>query len=148
MDLALLVYAISLLAGIKSFFVSAIIASAFICIVFFMWFVTETDRKSYYSEKENDKREANGVMCVKWIKRGVVTAVIAAFLLIFVPTEKTAYTMVGAYAAQKVAENDKVQQMSGKVLTIIEQKLDGYIEDGIKEAEKKVEETTKRKEKK
>ena len=47
--------------------------------------------------------------------------------------------MVGAYAAQKVAENDKVQQMSGKVLTIIEQKLDSYIEDGIKEAEDKVE---------
>ena len=148
MDLALLVYAISLLHGIGAFFVGVIIASAVTCAIFFMWYVTETDRKSYYSEKENDQREANGVMCVKWIKRGVVTAVIASFLLVFVPTEKTAYTMVGAYAAQKVAENDKVQQMSGKVLTIIEQKLDGYIEDGLKEAEKKVEETTKLKEKK
>ena len=46
--------------------------------------------------------------------------------------------MVAAYAAQKVSENDKVQQMSGKVLTIIEQKLDGYIAEGIKEAESKV----------
>ena len=148
MDLALLVYAISLLHGIGAFFVGVIVASMITSAIFFMWYVTETDRKSYYSERENDKREENGVMCVKWIKRGITTGVIAAFLLIFVPTEKTAYTMVGAYAAQKVAENDKVQQMSGKVLTIIEQKLDGYIEDGIKEAEKKVEETTKRKEKK
>jgi hypothetical protein len=46
--------------------------------------------------------------------------------------------MVGAYAAQKVAENDKVQQMSGKVLTIIEQKLDAYIDEGMKEAEDKL----------
>jgi hypothetical protein len=113
-----------------------------------MWYVSETDRKSYYSDRENDKREANGVMCVKWIKRLIVTGIITAWVMILVPTEKTAYTMVGAYAAQKVAENSKVQQMSGKVLTIIEQKLDGYIEDGIKEAQKKVEEQTKRKEKK
>jgi hypothetical protein len=65
-------------------------------------------------------------------------AVASAWFLILLPTEKTAYTMVGAYAAQKVAENDKVQQMSGKVLTIIEQKLDAYIDEGIKEAEDKV----------
>ena len=124
--------------GIGAFFVGVIIASLITSAIFFMWYVTETDRKSYYSERENDKREENGVMCVKWIKRGIVTAAIASFLLVFVPTEKTAYTMVGAYAAQKVAENDKVQQMSGKVLTIIEQKLDGYIAEGIKEAESKV----------
>jgi hypothetical protein len=65
-------------------------------------------------------------------------------LNVLLPSEKTAYTMVAAYAAQKVAENDKVQQMSGKVLTIIEQKLDGYIEDGIKEAEAKVSKQTKK----
>lgn len=75
---------------------------------------------------------------------GFWVAVIAMIVLIFIPTEKTAYTMVGAYAAQKVSENDKVQQMSGKVLTIIEQKLDGIIEDGMKEAEEKLTKETKR----
>jgi TRAP-type C4-dicarboxylate transport system permease large subunit len=138
MDLALLVYGISLLHGISAFFVSAIVICGVGNVFFFMWYVTETDRKSYYSQKENDEREANGKMCIKWIKRLLATAAIASFLLIFVPTEKTAYTMVGAYAAQKVAENEKVQQMSGKVLTIIEQKLDSYIDQGIKEAEDKV----------
>ena len=71
--------------------------------------------------------------------------VISAIILILIPSEKTAYTMVGAYAAQKVAENDKVQQMSGKVLTIIEQKLDGYIDDGFKEAEEKLSKSEKKK---
>ena len=71
-------------------------------------------------------------------------AVAAFWVLILIPSEKTAYTMVGAYAAQKVAENEKVQQMSGKVLTIIEQKLDSIIEDGIKEAQNKVDKATKK----
>jgi hypothetical protein len=44
--------------------------------------------------------------------------------------------MVGAYATQKIAENDKVQETGGKVLKIINQKLDTYIDDGIAEAEK------------
>ena len=145
MDLALLVYGISLLHKISGFLVAIIIACSVASIFFFLWYVSETDRKSYYSDRENDKREANGVMCVKMIKRGIITCLILSFVLIFIPSEKTAYTMVGAYAAQKVAENDKVQQMSGKVLTIIEQKLDSYIDEGIKEAEDKVEKTTKRK---
>jgi hypothetical protein len=62
---------------------------------------------------------------------------------VLIPNEKTAYTMVGAYAAQKVVENNKVQDMSGKVLTIINQKLDTYIDEGIQEAEKKAEKAIK-----
>lgn len=145
MDLALLVYGISLLHGIGAFIVGCIIASAIVAFVFFLWRVSECDEKSYYSDRENKIRVENGVMCEKWIKRGLVSLFCFAFVLVFIPTEKTAYTMVGAYAAQKVAENEKVQAMSGKVLTIIEQKLDGYIEEGIKEAEDKVESGKKNK---
>jgi len=144
MDLALLVYGISLLQGISGFLAAIIIMSVAGVGFFFIWNASETDRRSYYSQSENDVREANGVMCIKWIKRLFVTGLIASFVMIFVPTEKTAYTMVGAYAAQKVAENEKVQQMSGKVLTIIEQKLDSYIDDGIDEATKKTEKVKKK----
>ena len=144
MDLALLVYGISLLHGIQGFLTAILLLSGAGVGFFFVWNASETDRKHYYSEAENDAREANGVMCIKWIKRLIVTGFIASFVMIFVPTEKTAYTMVGAYAAQKVAENEKVQAMSGKVLTIIEQKLDSYIEDGINEATKKTEKVKKK----
>jgi hypothetical protein len=44
--------------------------------------------------------------------------------------------MVGAYATQKIAENDKVQETGSKVLAVINQKLDTYIEEGIEKAEK------------
>jgi hypothetical protein len=42
--------------------------------------------------------------------------------------------MVGAYATQKVAENEKVQETGQKVLSIINNKLDSYVEEGIKKA--------------
>ena len=44
---------------------------------------------------------------------------------------------------QKIAENDKVQQTGQKVLTIIEQKLDSYVDQGVKEATKRAEEALK-----
>ncbi len=145
MDLALLVYGISLLNGIGAFFFMTAFASGAGLFFFAMWKFTETDERVYHSDKENKRRVENGVMCIKWMKTFCITGLISAWLLILIPTEKTAYTMVGAYAAQRVAENDKVQAMSGKVLTIIEQKLDGYIEDGVKAAEDKVESGKKNK---
>ena len=132
MDLALLVYGISLLHGIATFFIGLTMLAGLSMIANFI-----------YLSETYDKDKIDGTW--KRIWKSFWVGVFAFWVLILIPTEKTAYTMVGAYAAQKVAENDKVQQMSGKVLTIIEQKLDGYIEDGIKEAEDKVEKATKRK---
>ena len=126
MDLALLVYAISLLHGIGVFFLALIFACGVVGIGNFIYWVDYTG---------DDKRTA-GVKSRVW--KAFWVAIVSAWVLILLPTEKTAYTMVGAYAAQKVAENDKVQQMSGKVLTIIEQKLDAYIDEGMKEAEDKL----------
>ena len=137
MDLALLVYGISLLHGIGTFFVTLILMCGAVMLANGVYWI---DVSSYREDYE--KKVAN-IKARVW--KAFWVGVVCAWALILLPSERTAYTMVGAYAAQKVAENDKVQQMSGKVLTIIEQKLDGYIEDGIKEAEDKVEKATKKK---
>ena len=134
MDLALLVYVISLLHGIGSFFVALILACGAVGVGNFIYWI---DSYSPSAEK------VEGIKKRLW--KAFWVAVASAWVLILLPTEKTAYTMVGAYAAQKVAENEKVQQMSGKVLTIIEQKLDSYIEDGLKEAEEKIEKKDRKK---
>jgi hypothetical protein len=136
MDLALLVYAISLLHGIGTFFVTLIMACGAVAIGNFI----------YWIDYSNSSEREAGVKKRLW--KAFWVAVISAWMLILLPTEKTAYTMVGAYAAQKVAENDKVQQMSGKVLTIIEQKLDSYIDDGIEEAKSKIEKKIEKEKKK
>jgi hypothetical protein len=134
MDLALLVYGISLLSGFVKFTILVIVMS-------FLWVVANA---IYYSDYCNSGSDvAKRTIARMW--KGFWIGLVSLFLLIFIPTEKTAYTMVGAYAAQKVAENDKVQQMSGKVLTIIEQKLDGYIDEGFKEAEEKLSKSEKKK---
>jgi len=140
MDLALLVYVISLLHGIGSFFFAIIIMCCAVTVINGIYWI---DISAYSNDYEN---KLVGIRNRVW--KAFWVGVVCAWALILLPTEKTAYTMVGAYAAQKVAENDKVQQMSGKVLTIIEQKLDSYIEDGIKEAEDKVEKKIEKEKKK
>lgn len=47
------------------------------------------------------------------------------------PAMMKAWLMVGAYAGQKVAENENVQRLSGKVLTVIEQNVDKYTQENI-----------------
>lgn len=49
-----------------------------------------------------------------------------SFLLLFsslLPDEKTVYLMAGAYATQKIAENDRVQKIGSDVLEVIEKEL-------------------------
>lgn len=135
MDLALLVYGISLLSGIGKFFIFIIIMST-------LAIIANGIHYSDYCETTEQKQRCKSRM---WI--GFWSAIFSMWVLIFLPSEKTAYTMAGAYAAQKVAENDKVQVLSGKVLTIIEQKLDNFIDDGIEEAKSKLEKEDRRRRK-
>lgn len=124
MDLALLVYGISTLENLKVF-LGLIMGACAACSLFLVMnstFISREEEAKYW----------------KWAKRCVVVFCVIGFLQVLLPSQKTAYTMVGAYAAQRVSENEKVQQMSGKVITIIEQKLDGYIDEGLEEARKKL----------
>lgn len=120
MELALLVWIISMLNGFTGLAIVGVTAFIGLSVIIGITFCEVGDK--YYKN-------------LKWSVPG---AVICALIAIAIPSEKTAYTMVGAYAAQKVAEDPKVRDMSGKVLTLIEQKLDNYIDEGLKEAEKKV----------
>ena len=150
MDLALLVYGISLLAGIKSFliFLACLSGTAlvFAGIYTSTWYF-DAYEYSWNTNKDGTVKErlvSTRETVKKVFKVSIPLFAIFCFLPILIPSERTAYTMVGAYAAQKVSENDKVQQLSGKVLTIIEQKLDSYID----EAGKKAVESVSNKEKK
>ena len=137
MDLALLVYGINVLGKLG---VVLGLATGFGIIVFVISTLVRVfhTKESWDSKQDDEIKQGRRDASVTVMKYAGSIVVISILLNVILPNEKTAYTMVAAYAAQKVSENDKVQQMSGKVLTIIEQKLDGYIEDGIKEAESKV----------
>ena len=128
MDLALLVYGITTLNNFKVFLGATMGASLLLAFIFGVQLVD-----SYHTAERR-------VWLWKWAKFWTATFALVGLLQVVLPSQKTAYTMVGAYAAQKVSENEKVQQMSSKVLTIIEQKLDGYIEEGIDEAKDRLKE--------
>lgn len=142
MDLVWLVYGISLLRGIEGMLVTAIIISGFSIFGLMIYRATEGSQEDYYSEDTNAKKAEKAKWAMNHVKTTLIVFITSCVLMTLVPSEKTAYVMVGAYAAQKIAENDKVEQTGSKVLTIINQKLDQYVEEGIdaatKAAEKKV----------
>ena len=143
MDLALLVYAISLLEKFQVFFGFVIGTTAVIAIGSLIYTLDAGSGGYEYSWNLNkdgtlkDSVLTKRATVKKALKWSIVGVVISSLIQIMIPSERTAYTMVGAYAAQKVVENEKVAQMSGKVLKVIEQKLDSYVDDGIEEAKKK-----------
>lgn len=112
MELALLVYAISLLEGLRTFLVVAAFAAGMVII----------GSGIATLESYNDTAAAK-----RWFKRSVITLAVLGFLSTLIPTERTAYIMVAAYATQKVAENPEVRDTGNKVLTLINSKLDQLI---------------------
>ena len=138
MDLALLVYAISLLPSLSSFFVS-LVAGLGLVSIGMLFYLGDAGYRSYYNEAENAAHADTATKCKKWLWRNLWLSLTFCLVLVFLPKEKTAYMMVGAYTAQKIAQDPKVEQVGAKVLTIINQKLDSYVDEGIEEAEKTIE---------
>jgi hypothetical protein len=144
MDLALLVYGISLLDGLDKLFVGITMISVMVAAASGIYTLSHKFDSYEYSWNCNKdgtvkqsvlENRAGGVKLLKW---SIIVFLVAAIIQIFIPSQKTAYTMVGAYAAQKVAQNEKLQDTGGKVMTIINQKLDKYIDEGIEAATNEV----------
>lgn len=139
MDLVWLVYGISLLHGFGGILLTATIISTIALIFLLVYRGMECSQESFYGEKENELRKEKAEWANGHIKSTFIVFIVSLTLQTFLPNEKTAYLMVGAYATQKIAENEKVQETGSKVLTIINQKLDEYVDEGIKDATEKAE---------
>ncbi len=135
MTLALIVYLISFVSALLNAFILAGLISLLVLIGTFVGIMTE-ENYSWHLDRDGGLK-AEVIQFRKNVRKACkisgITLICCIIGSVIVPTEKTAWLMVGAYAGQKVAENEKVQELSGKVLTIIEKKLDAYI---IEKAEK------------
>lgn len=130
MELALLIYGINFLTQLN--FVTKVVLF-FLAITMFAAFVTVRDGEE---EKTTFVKKVFKYFCI------------ALVFFVLIPSEKASYLMVGGYVSQKVAQSDTMDNVLGesgnisnKVLTIINQKLDGYIDDTIE----KVDNTTPKK---
>lgn len=116
MELALLVWAISMLHGV-SVLLGFVAFFFFVCV--FVYFLIKTDY---------------GATPIKY-KWPILYGSIAILLVLInlaIPSQKTAWIMVGAYATQQIAADPKVQQIGSKTLKLIESKLDEYITEAEK----------------
>lgn len=139
MDLVWLVYLISLLTPIGTFLTMIAVFCGAALIGLMIYRGAECDQRSYYNDAGNAKQTEKAKWAMGHVKTVLFVLIPCMIFLTLLPTPKTAYMMVGAYAAQKVAENGKVQETGGKVLALINQKLDQYLDEGIKELQDKAE---------
>ena len=121
MELALLVYLVSLLPSISAaaIFISISGGAALI----FLWGAVLID--DFFKSR-------------LWPTIFTLIWAFWAFVAMVIPSEKTAYLMVGAYATQKIAEAPKTQELGAEVLKIIELKIKHYSEETQKEMLEKV----------
>ena len=135
MSLALLVYFIYSISGLKLILSLATLCS--FCTLFISTAI-KLGRENYTwhfnrnGELKDDVKQFRN-MIDKIVKYSFISLLVSSFLAVIIPSEKTAWLMVGAYASQKIAENDKVQELSGKVITIIENKINEYAMKEVKE---------------
>lgn len=139
MTLALIVYLIYSLSAIHLFLKVGLFIAVMTLIVTFVIRLAREDYSWYFNRDGTLKDEIKAFrnMIDKSIKYSSIIAIILSFFITIIPSERTAWMMVGAYTGQKIAENEKVQQLSGKVVTIIENKLDDYINEQVEKVNKK-----------
>lgn len=117
MTLAFLVYFIGMLTPLKIALGASLIGLIIFGIIYSIYWVDELADDQPYNKK--------------WLK--IFIGVVAA--LVITPSERTAYTMAGAYAAQQIATHPNTAEVGSKVMGILNQKLDGYIKDTAEKKE-------------
>lgn len=86
-------------------------------------------------EKDGD-REEKGYIELVHKKRYVFLPVVCFFLAGLIPDKETSYVMLAAYGVESIASNDKVQELGGKSLEVLEKAMDSYLKETTSSEEK------------
>lgn len=76
--------------------------------------------------------EDNRAMVGKYFKRYLKWAIPIAFITGLAPNKETSYTMIAAYTAQSIGQNERVQDIAGQSLSVVE----AFLKKTKKELEK------------
>lgn len=76
--------------------------------------------------------EDNRAMVGKYFKSYLKWAIPIAFIAGLAPDKETSYTMIAAYTAQSIGQNERVQNIAGQSLSVVE----AFLEKTKKELEK------------
>jgi ABC-type Fe3+-siderophore transport system permease subunit len=130
MDLVWLVYLISLLDNIVPL-AGVILSITGTALIIGLIYLSEHTPSRYDNNAEREWKAIKHAGAKKLVKKLWITVIISAVVLVIVPSKKTAYIMIGAYAAQQLAQNDDVKTIGGKVYSIITNELDFYLEKSL-----------------
>lgn len=114
MELALFVYLAGILTPVKMALISLIILFA----AYGLFYTVDWDVKRTYREEAPPYNKS----WMKWVAGCIL-------VIALLPSERVAYTMAGAYAVQKVVEHPSTEEVSRKVIDIINMKLDNHLKE-------------------
>lgn len=77
-----------------------------------------------YDEKKENQRLEKLAKFKRRIKGIFIGILVSGLTIVIVPDRKTYLLMVGGNAVEEVAKNERVQEVAGKTLDLIEQYLD------------------------
>lgn len=96
--------------------------------VTFLVFMAKTDggNEIYYYEDGEKKLKAD---VIGIIRKYVVINVICIIFIGLLPSKEGAYSMLAAYGVQTVAQNERVQELAGQSLDLLENYMRKYNEE-------------------
>ena len=73
---------------------------------------------------------------LKYTKKLLTVLMFLMLLGVVLPTKNTAYTMLAAYGVTEVAQSERVQELAGNSLELLNQKIGSYLKQELKEVTK------------
>lgn len=128
MSLAFIIYLIDALSSIRVLSWVALASAIIFTIFAFFAAVNEAEDDNNYSDNPKYQKYR------KYVTRGFWYIASVALFIAVVPDKKTSYTIFAAHVAQKMYESPESAKLQGKVLTILNKKLDEYIDELPKES--------------
>lgn len=129
MELVWLVYFISMLDSVVPVLGMLLIGCVIFVAIGSAYKSVELDDREYYSEQRREVLKVKRDAMTKNIKLAVNILIVTTLLIVILPSKKTAYIMIGAYVAQRIAESGEVKAVSSKVYQLINKQLDQYLEE-------------------
>lgn len=120
--LVFLVYLGELIGTVSNLLMTAIFICAVIAIA---TFIATADAVSSYGVEHDDKVS----ICKTWygeFRKFVNTTLVIVLMFIFIPSQKTFYIMVAAYAGTVAIESPEAKRIFDKAVSALERKLDEY----------------------
>lgn len=116
MELALVIWAVGTLPALSVHI--TFLAFAVMFVSTFGFFLGKAITADQYDEES--KTAQNGIAVSKISKRVFFFALPVWFIFLLVPDQKTAYQMLAAYGVQEVVTNEKVQEIAGDGVDVLQ----------------------------